>query len=71
MNRMQLLRSLHLKENNKILFHLLPSHPLFSVHVCVKRQHSVWAELHVASLFSDCPLVKAGCGKFVCLCLCA
>lgn len=40
------------------------------VYVCVKRQHSMWAELHVASQFSDCLLGKAAAGSlhaFVCL----
>lgn len=26
----------------------------------------MWAELHVASLVSDCPLEKAGCWQFAC-----
>lgn len=29
----------------------------------------MWAELHVASLVSDCPLEKAGCWQFACFSL--
>lgn len=29
-------------------------------------QHSEWAELYVASLFSNYPLVKAGCAGSLC-----